>query len=167
MQQDYAKQGGTREQARPADLMDDSLRIVSASLARHGIQVIRDYEPSLPDITVEKHKVLQIVVNFIRNAKQACQSSPQPDRKVTLRVARANEFVCLTVIDNGIGISPENLNRLFEHGFTTKADGHGFGLHSSARVVRELGGDILAQSGGTGMGASFSLKLPLNGPASK
>jgi PAS domain S-box-containing protein len=167
MQQDYSKLGGTSEKAKPVDLMEDSLRIVAAGLARHGIQVVRENDANLPEITVEKHKVLQILVNFIRNAKHACQASDRPDKKLVLQVANGGEFIQFAVRDNGIGISPENLNRLFEHGFTTKKEGHGFGLHSAALAVRQLGGDIQAHSGGVGKGATFSLKLPLCRPASK
>jgi PAS domain S-box-containing protein len=166
-QQNCAKLGGTSEKVKPVDLMEDSLRIVSASLARHGIKLIREYDANLPDITVEKHKALQILVNFMRNAKEACQSSDRPDRKVALRATNGGEFVHLAVTDNGVGILPENLGRLFDHGFTTKKDGHGFGLHSSSRVVLELGGDIQVHSDGPGTGATFSLKLPLCCPAAK
>ncbi|MGP8198652.1 MAG: two-component system sensor histidine kinase NtrB [Limisphaerales bacterium] len=166
-QQSYAKQGGTTVTVKPVDLMEDALRIVSAGLARHGIQLVREYAPNLPDITVEKHKVLQILVNFIRNAKEACQTSDRPDKKVALRATNGGEFVHLSVTDNGIGIAPENLGRLFDHGFTTKKDGHGFGLNSSARTVRELGGDIQVQSDGPGAGATFSLNLPISSPTAK
>jgi signal transduction histidine kinase len=69
------------------------------------------------------------------------------------------------VTDNGIGIPAENFKRLFEHGFTTKQEGHGFGLHSCALAVRELGGDIQTRSDGIGTGATFSLRLPLCPPA--
>ena len=160
-QQSYAKQGGMSQKVKPVDLMEDSLRIVSASLARHGIQLVREYDANLPDITVEKHKVLQVLVNLIRNAKEACQASDQPDRKVALRATNGGKFVHLAVTDNGVGIPAENLSRIFEHGFTTKEDGHGFGLRSSARVVRELGGDLQVHSDGVGTGATFSLHLPI------
>jgi PAS domain S-box-containing protein len=165
MQQNSAKSGGTSEKARPIDLMEDSLRIVSSSLARHGVQVVRDYAGNLPDITVEKHKVLQVLVNLLRNANQACQASDRSDKQVALRAGNGGEFIRLTVADNGVGIPPENLSRMFEHGFTTKKDGHGFGLRSSARIVRELGGDLQAHSDGVGAGASFLLTLPIRPPA--
>jgi len=161
MQQSYAKLGGTREPIRPADLMEDSLRFNAAALARHGVQVIREYEPDLPEITVEKHKVLQILVNFIRNAKDACQASERRDRKLVLRATKGGRFVNLMVRDNGVGIPPENLKRIFEHGFTTKKSGHGFGLHSGVLAARELGGELQVQSDGVGAGATFTLRLPV------
>ena len=167
MQQSAARPGGRSEQAKPVDLMEDSLRIVSSSLARHGVQVVREYAENLPDVMVEKHKVLQVLVNLLRNANQACQASNRAEKQVTLRASNGGEFVHLAVADNGVGIPPENLERIFEHGFTTKNDGHGFGLHSSARMVRELGGDLQAQSDGVGVGATFSLTLPIRLPATQ
>jgi len=164
LQQTFAK-GGTTEKVKPVDLMEDSLRINAAALTRHGIQVIREYQPDLPDITLEKHKVLQILVNFIRNAKQACQSADRPDKKLILRLSNGDGSIHFDVTDNGIGISAENRARMFDHGFTTKKDGHGFGLHSAALAVRQLGGDIQFHSDGVGTGATFSLTLPLRQPA--
>ena len=63
--------------------------------------------------------------------------------------------------DNGVGIPPENLTRVFSHGFTTRKGGHGFGLHSGANAAKEMGGQLTAQSEGTGKGATFTLELPL------
>jgi len=164
MQQSSSKRLGVCEKTGLVDLVEDSLRIDSAGLARHGIQLVRDFDPNLPELTVEKHKVLQVLVNLIHNAKEACQASGRPERKVVVRATCEGGVVRLAVKDNGVGISPENLIRLFEHGYTTKPDGHGFGLNSSVRIARELGGDLQAQSDGVGTGATFTLQLPLCPP---
>ena len=161
-QQNASIMGGTTERVRPVDLMEDSLRIVAASLARHAIQVVREYDDNLPEIIVGKHMVLQILVNFIRNAKHACQAAERTDRKLVLQVANSGGFIRFAVKDNGVGIPPENFSRLFQHGFTTKKDGHGFGLHSATLAVKQLGGDIRAHSDGVGKGATFALALPLS-----
>jgi PAS domain S-box-containing protein len=165
MQQNYAKVGGTSENVGPVKLMEDSLRFNTASLARHGVQVVREYEPNLPEITVEKHRVLQILVNFICNAKHACQAAGRRDRKLVVRVTHGGPFVNFVVMDNGVGIPPENLGRIFEHGFTTKKSGHGFGLHSGVLTAKELGGELQVQSDGVGTGATFTLRLPVGRPA--
>ena len=91
-------------------------------------------------------------------------ASARPDRKLVLRLTNRNEAIHFDVGDNGVGIAPENLSRLFKQGFTTKKDGHGFGLRSAALAVRQLGGDLHAHSDGVGQGATFSLKLPLCQP---
>jgi len=69
----------------------------------------------------------------------------------------------IEVEDTGTGISDESMRRLFEFGFTTKKDGHGFGLHSSAILAKEMGGDLAARSEGVGRGACFTLRLPFAG----
>jgi len=80
---------------------------------------------------------------------------------ITVRIENAAPGVRITVIDNGIGIPPENMGRIFNHGFTTRETGHGFGLHSAALAAQELGGCLRAESDGTGRGAVFVLDLPL------
>lgn len=81
---------------------------------------------------------------------------------MTIRVSRQDETARITVSDNGVGIAVENLTRIFAHGFTTKKNGHGFGLHSSALAAKELGGSLRASSEGPDRGATFILELPLN-----
>jgi signal transduction histidine kinase len=164
-QQNYAKVSGLTESVNVIDLIEDALRISAAALVRHEIKVVREYA-EVPPITTEKHKVLQILVNVVRNAKYACDASGRADKQMTVRVANGNGAVRISVIDNGVGIAPENLNRIFTHGFTTRKDGYGFGLHSGALTARELGGSLIGQSGGVGQGAVFTLELPLQSQAS-
>jgi signal transduction histidine kinase len=112
-------------------------------------------------ILVDKHKVLQILVNVIRNAKYACDESPGADKRVTVCVRANNGTMLISVTDTGCGIPAENIERIFSHGFTTRKDGHGFGLHSCALAAKDLGGALLATSAGPGQGATFSLTLPI------
>ncbi|MDB6039026.1 MAG: sensor signal transduction histidine kinase [Verrucomicrobiales bacterium] len=158
MQQSFAKVSGVAESLKPCDLVEDALKMNATTLARHDIQVIREFHPVLP-VMVEKHKVLQILVNLIRNARHACDDSLRIDKQVTVRIANGEGRVRISVSDNGVGILPENLARIFNHGFTTKKDGHGFGLHSGALAARELGGSLQVQSDGPGKGAMFTLEL--------
>jgi signal transduction histidine kinase len=117
-------------------------------------------------ILADKHKILQILVNLIRNAKYAVSEADCPDKLLTLRLAPgADNQVCIQVNDNGVGIPPENLTRIFSHGFTTRRGGHGFGLHSSALAAHDLGGALSVHSDGLGKGATFTLVLPLQPPA--
>jgi signal transduction histidine kinase len=133
----------------------------AAAMARHQVAVVRDFV-STPSLNVDKHKVLQILVNLLRNAKQACEDSGRAAKQLTLRVASSADRVKISVADNGIGIPAENLTRIFNHGFTTRRAGHGFGLHSGALAARELGGSLSVHSEGAGKGATFTLDLPLN-----
>jgi signal transduction histidine kinase len=83
---------------------------------------------------------------------------------VVMRVSNRAGGVQIKVTDNGIGIRPEHIARIFTHGFTTKKDGHGFGLHSGALTARDLGGVLRVDSAGPGRGATFTLDLPLKLP---
>jgi signal transduction histidine kinase len=162
VQQSYAKVSGLTETLKVTDLVEDALRMNASSMVRHELQLVREYDPGLPMITIEKHKVLQILVNLIRNAKHACDASGSKDKRLTVRVhpAEGGARVRIEVVDNGVGIEPENLTRIFNHGFTTKRDGHGFGLHSGALAAKELGGSLIADSRGPGQGATFTLEFP-------
>jgi signal transduction histidine kinase len=159
MQQNYAKAGGVKEVIKVADLVEDSLRMNEGNLSHHRVEVIREFA-NVPPLNVEKHKVLQILVNLLRNAKHACQDSERTDKRVTVRVADGDGRVRISVIDNGIGIPLENLTRVFNHGFTTRKGGHGFGLHSGALAAQEMGGSLTVHSDGPGLGAAFTLDLP-------
>ena len=160
MQQNYAKASGLLESLPIVDLVEDAVQMNAGAMERHRINVLREYSET-PPILVEKHKVLQVLVNLIRNAKYACDDSEKPDRQIILRVANGNGRIKVSVIDNGVGIPAENMTRIFNHGFTTKKDGHGFGLHSGALAAKEMGGSIEAFSEGPGRGATFTLELPL------
>ena len=109
-------------------------------------------------------RLRQILVNLVRNAKYACDDSNRADKQITLGISHSNGRVRVIVADNGIGIPPENLTRIFSHGFTTRRQGHGFGLHSGAIAARELGGSLTAHSHGFGKGATFTLELPCLAP---
>ena len=160
-QQDFAKVGGVTEDVALPELIEDAIRIQGGAFERHNIRLVRDYGP-VPVVSVEKHKVLQIAVNLLANAKQACEAHNSPDKCVILRLKAAGEGrVRLEVSDNGHGIAQENLARIFSQGFTTRKDGHGFGLHSGALSARELGGSLTVQSEGAGQGATFILELPV------
>ena len=161
MQQNYARVSGFLERVSVATLVDDALQINTAGLSRHGVQVVREYA-QVPPVTADKHKVLQILVNLVHNAKYALDESRRLDKRLTVSIGmNGNNRLKVTVCDNGVGIPPENLTRIFSHGFSTRKGGHGFGLHSGANAAKEMGGQLSVQSEGPGKGATFVLELPL------
>ncbi len=160
MQQSYAKVSGVFENLAAGELVADAIAMNMEAFERHGITVEQRCEP-VPQVCVDRHKVLQILINLIRNGKHALQDSGRTDKQLIISVtSEAEGTVSITVTDNGIGISPENLTRVFGHGFTTRKNGHGFGLHSGANAAQEIGGSLTASSQGLGKGASFVLELP-------
>lgn len=165
VQQTYARNtGGIRETLPVQNLVEDALRMSEGALVRHRVTVVREYSDT-PPVCVEKHKVLQILLNLVSNAKYAVSDNGHDLKQLVVRVSREQDHARVSLMDNGIGIPPENLTRIFSHGFTTKKNGHGFGLHSSVLAAKELGGQLSAASDGLGCGATFTLELPI--PASK
>jgi signal transduction histidine kinase len=161
MQQSYATVSGVLEKVALPSLVDDALRFHSGALERHGIQVLRQYS-DVPQLTIDKHKALQILVNLVHNAKYALDEAGPAEKKLTVGIfPLGDRRVRVTVGDNGVGIAAENLTRIFSHGFTTRKGGHGFGLHSGANAAREMGGFLSAASDGPGQGSVFTLELPV------
>jgi signal transduction histidine kinase len=160
LQQNYASVSGLLELLPVTNLVEDALRINAGAMERHKIQVVREFSEA-PPVLLDKHKTLQILVNLIQNANYALRERGHEDKRLVLRVgANGNQTVNISVSDNGIGIEPKNLTRIFAHGFTTRKDGHGFGLHSGALAAKEMGGSLTAHSDGIGQGACFKLELP-------
>ena len=161
MQQNYASVAGVIENLEVANVVEDALRLTEAGLTRDGITLVRRFDP-VPSIASDRHKIIQILINLLRNARQAVEAGHGQNKSVVLSIHPApSGSVRVQVCDNGVGIASENLTRVFSHGFTTKRDGHGFGLHMSALAAKEIGGSLSVESGGLGQGATFTLELPL------
>lgn len=162
MHQAYAVPLGSLERLNLAALVEDAVRLNSEMLLSQDVRLDRDFQPEMW-VLAEKGKVLQIITHLLTNAKRACDDAHRSSdtRKVITLELRSGDpgMVRLLVKDNGVGISPENLVRIFNHGFTTRKDGHGFGLHASANAAREMKGSLSGHSAGKGQGAMFILEL--------
>ncbi|MGQ3050163.1 MAG: sensor histidine kinase [Roseateles sp.] len=159
-QQSYAGASSMVESARITDLIEDALRIDTGGISHLSVE--RKFE-AVPALMLDKHRTLLILVNLIGNARHAMLEAPAGAKQcivVSVRVVQGDRLQVL-IADNGCGIAPENLTRIFAHGFTTKQDGHGFGLHSCVLAAQEMGGTLVAHSDGPGTGATFTLELPL------
>ncbi|SEM92544.1 Predicted ATPase [Stigmatella aurantiaca] len=161
VQQTYARTSLLTEECSLAQLIEDALRIQMAALNRHGVAVRREIAP-VPTLKVDKHKVLQILINLISNAKHALDGVPEGNRNMCVRLVVEGNRVRIQIEDDGRGITPEIREKLFTHGFTTRHDGHGFGLHSSALAAQMLGGHLTLESEGAGKGAVATLEFPLS-----
>jgi signal transduction histidine kinase len=169
-QQSHAKVTVTNEQLQIEDLIEDAIAMNRNSLDRHGVRIKRDL-CKLPSIQADRHMVLQIMVNLVSNAKKAVGANPVNDRQIhiatTIVEQDGKRYAALTVTDNGVGIMPDDIEKLFTRGFTTRKDGHGFGLHNSANNAAMMKGTLTANSRGMGHGASFTLALPLKQTATQ
>ncbi len=159
-QQSHAGGFGVIELSRPQEMMEDALQFSMDSIKRHRIHLDRQYD-EIPEVQVEKARLVQILVNLIKNAKESVLSKDHFERKISLRIRlQHGDRIQYQVTDSGIGIEPSQLTKIYSHGFTTKAGGHGFGLHASANFARKMGGELTASSRGLGQGATFTLELP-------
>jgi len=161
-QQSYAGTKGVFEKAVLHEQVEAALRICNQSLgAGSGVEIVREFEP-LPSVRVDRHKLMEILVNVLQNAGQAMAEAGVAEKRLHLRITRPDARTArLEVADNGVGIPHENLTKVFNHGFTTKKGGHGFGLHVSANAATEMGAKLSARSEGTGRGATFVLDIAM------
>lgn len=160
-QQSYAGASSVLEPLAVSELLEDALRMNSGALTRHHVTVLKEYA-DVPRIMGDKHRLLLILINLISNAKYAMSDLTNQARNMTLAAAVVDgQTLQISVRDEGEGIAPENMTRIFAHGFTTRKEGHGFGLHSCALAAMEMSGHLTAHSDGPGKGALFVLQIPL------
>ncbi|HKE13308.1 MAG TPA: ATP-binding protein [Kofleriaceae bacterium] len=161
-QQSYAKVGDRIEHLHLSQVIEDVLSLNATSFERDELRIARHLDVD-PELLADRHKIMQILMNLIGNARHALvEGAVAGERRVEITTRLTGDGrVAVEVADNGVGIAPETLARMFEHGFTTRTTGHGFGLHSSMRAAHDLGGRLSARSDGLGRGATFLLELPL------
>ena len=159
LQQLHAKSGGVIEAVSVGELIDDALRLHADSFSRSGIAIVRE-EHDGPALQLDRHNLLQILVNLLSNGRHALIASARPDKELRIRIAHGGRRLRIAVSDNGVGISDEAKELLFRQGFTTKRDGHGFGLHMCALIANRMGGALTCHSDGPGTGATFELDVP-------
>ena len=166
LQQSYARHSDVSEKLAPNELVEDALRLFAGALEKDGIELSRSFE-NLAPVLLDRHRVLQILVNLVSNAKHAIADSDRPGGILSVETRRHDNQLEFRVKDNGVGISEDLMHQIFQHGFTTKENGHGFGLHMSSISATEMGGKLFCHSEGSGKGSTFTLALPLAAPESK
>ncbi|WP_095079088.1 DAHL domain-containing protein [Pseudomonas sp. Irchel s3h17] len=160
-QQSYAGASNFLESLSISELLEDALRMNFGALTRHNVTVLKEYA-DIPRIMGDKHRLLLILINLISNAKYAMSNVSNHERIMTLGATIIDgETLQISVRDKGEGIAPKDMTRIFAHGFTTRKEGHGFGLHSCALATIEMNGHLNAYSDGPGKGALFVLQVPL------
>lgn len=163
-QQKYAKIGSYSEKLSVQSVVSDAMIVQDASLRKWGVDITTRFHDNLT-ATVNKSKLLQVITNILKNANEAMRENDLLNKPKKLLIESGllgKSHIYIKFTDNGIGIARENLVRVFNHGFTTKVDGHGFGLHASANAMTEIGGKLEAHSDGEGHGATFTVTIPIN-----
>lgn len=156
-QQNYATQPLKKEEFTINSLIEDALTMLGAEFSNTPISI--SYEKNnQTKLFLTKHKFLHMLINLIRNAKDSLLESPTNNKEIKILISQ--NPMKLTIEDNGVGIAKENFHKIFDHGFTTKKHGHGFGLHSCAQTAKDLDCKISAESDGPGLGARFIITFP-------
>ncbi|QDT06956.1 Sensor protein FixL [Rubripirellula lacrimiformis] len=158
-QQAFSNQRSPREPASPVTVAEQAIKMNIASLGYHGIRLERDFE-SGSDVLLEKHSIIQVLMNLIKNAKESVVAADMADPCIKVSIRRRPHEITFIVSDNGMGIAKENFVEVFRHGYTTKESGQGYGLHSSGNMAQDLGGSLSAASEGERRGATFTLTVP-------
>lgn len=128
-----------------------------------NVQWVEDFEPDLPPVLMDPVKMRQVFLNLANNAVQAMNTGGALRVSVRREVSsgeKESQTLCVDFQDTGVGISLENLKKIFEPLFTTKAKGTGLGLAICAGIVQAHGGNIVVQSA-AGKGSTFSVRLPM------
>ena len=144
-QQKYAKVGVLVEDLKINDLIQDVITMQKQMTDNEFIQLETDFTTNI-ELQLDRLKLYQILTNIIVNARQALVNNPKNNRKIIIATAIKEPHLLIKIKDNGEGISEENQKKIFNHGFTTKKEGHGFGLHSCANYLKEMKGDLKLES---------------------
>ena len=159
-QQNYTRRVTFKEPADLSGLIRDLIALHEASFSQHHIQVTFDDHP-VPILSIEKSKLLQVLDNLIKNAVEAMEITDRDEHHLTVRLVEEEGDAVISVMDTGHGITSETMPNIFRFGFTNKTNGNGFGLHSAAIAMGEMGGTIRVESPGQDGGATFTITLPL------
>ena len=160
-QQSHVRAAGVSEVVCLPEVIEDALRMsICAPGARSEEFQLDQRYGAAPTIVVDRNRVLEILVNLLSNARYAVLKQAGP-RLITIESWVSDRFVFIRVTDSGVGIALEHQHRIFSQGFTTKPQGHGYGLHSAANAAKQMDGELSFDSRGSGCGAAFTLKIPL------
>jgi PAS domain S-box-containing protein len=150
-------------QKKPLDLnnlLERTLQLQEHSLRRNNIKVDFHPQADLPGVIGDANQLIQVFLNLVTNAEQAIREVRDTGR-IQIRTGRVGSQLTITVQDDGVGIRPEALPRIFDPFYTTKRPGGGTGLGLSIcmSIIREHGGNIEAEVLPAG-GSAFAIYLP-------
>lgn len=158
MQQSHANSKGIKEERRLSDLLEEAIVIADLSTSQPEILLKRDYDTG-DLVDLETHKLLQILINLLTNAKDSVVASANNNKQICLSFKCMDPEIEISVEDNGVGMESSDPDKIFSMGYSTKPDGHGYGLHTSANLTAEIGGTIKVYSEGNNKGARFTLRF--------
>jgi len=149
-----------RKQVAISLLVERALELKSHAFRINNITVVSEILPDLPWILADEHQLLQVFLNILTNAEQACLAA-SGEGQLSIRLTSMDEQVVISISDNGPGIPQDNINKVFDPFFTTKGVGEGTGLGLSIchGIIQQHNGELWVESP-DGSGATFNIKLP-------
>ncbi len=159
-QQAYAAADSFSEPCDLREVVADAIQIHRAALPQPGGTLASDLD-SLPRVSVDKHRIIHILIALLSNAEQARDEAKAGEHSIAVRLKAEGTDALIQVEDNGVGIGPDDLEQMFSSTFSTRGEGHGFGLHNSANAANSMGWKLAARSDGQGQGATFELRIPV------
>lgn len=165
LQQRYANGQPVEESFRIAATINDVLNMLGGSFKKRNINIIREVTDDLPPIVCDKNKLVQVLINLLKNAMESIDEKrrDQPNYKARIELhgsLTSNDHIEISIVDNGMGATEETLSTAFKFGKSTKQRGSGFGLHDCANFIRSRDGEIRFHSKGLGKGATVQFCLP-------
>ena len=165
-QQDFISGSFAAEPMPLEHVVNDALNIFEASFERNEVTPTVQFN-AYPRVYLQKIKLIHVLINIFKNAVEAMDHLQPRQRTIQIVIGEERSMGFVRIADNGEGIESHNMNKIFNHGFTTKLRGHGFGLHSCANAMTEMGGKLYAESDGKDKGATFLLRFDLVAPKKK
>lgn len=160
-QQEYARGGAFKQMTKLDELMNEVIQLEQFTMEKCGIRMVRNFH-SIPSVFISTNKVRYIFLHLLKNAREALERVDCERRIEVVIDQEQSGFVMVSISDNGEGIPEEDIVHIFNSGYTTKENGHGFGLHTCANAMAEMGGKIEVHSDGKGTGATFTLHFPVS-----
>jgi len=161
MQQSLSSTMVITEEIELTDVIEDALVLNKIIYEHVKIEIIREYLLK-EKVKVDRVKLLHILVNLIKNSIDSLLQSPNEPKILKIHTEKFDmDHFTIAIADNGMGILADNITKIFAYGFTTKKNGHGFGLHTSATFAQEMMGSLTVLSEGENSGAIFTITLPI------
>lgn len=142
------------------EIIDTAISVNMAGIQRHSGKVFKNIPENLT-LVLDKHRLLQVLINLISNGKYSADSVSVKDPTIWIDAKFQAGQLIIEVKDNGIGISKESIDRIFEYGYTERKEGNGIGLHSSVIAIEEMKGTLTVHSDGPNKGATFTVAIPI------
>jgi len=167
LQQKYANIRPFQQKFQIPDLIQDVLGMMQVAFKRTNIEIVNNISSDLPEITCDKNKLVQVLMNILKNSAESIEEqlkhSPEKHSQIQIKiVAETSDFISFSIHDTGIGIDPDNLKSVFNFGYSTKERGSGFGLHDCANFINSNKGKITIKSSGIGSGVTVEFTLPVS-----